>query len=131
MTNRSIRTWGLALGAWALALGALFAQTPAEQTNALARRAAERLAALQKEAEGLAKQEQTLLVDLRKLEVDREIKLTEYEQTTGEADLVTEKLALATNRAESLQGEADRQLPDVEARLVRVYKMGRAGYWRM
>jgi septal ring factor EnvC (AmiA/AmiB activator) len=38
----------------------------------------------------------------------------------------------ATNaRAKALEGEAERQRPDVEARMVQLYKMGRAGYWRL
>ena len=31
----------------------------------------------------------------------------------------------------ALTGEAERQRPDVEARLVQIYKLGRAGYWRL
>src|SRR4051794_35953318 len=45
-----------------------------QAADALSKRAADRLAALQKEAESLAGQERTLLGDLRKLEVEREIK---------------------------------------------------------
>ena len=41
------------------------------------------------------------------------------------------KLADAAARARTLESEADRQRPDVEARMVALYKMGRAGYWRL
>src|SRR5689334_19648924 len=99
----------------ALVLGA---QTPTEQANALSRRAAERLAALQREAEGLAKQERTLLGELRKLEIERQIRETELAQATHDADDVRQKLEATTVRAQSLQGEADRQRPDVDARMV-------------
>src|SRR5215467_2563372 len=56
-----------------------FAQTLPERarTEALARRAAERLQALQREADRLTADERTLLGDLRKLEVDRQIKAEE------------------------------------------------------
>ena len=57
-----------------LLASSLAAQAPEQeraQAEALSKRAAERLAALQKESEALVKQEQTLLVELRKLEVER------------------------------------------------------------
>ena len=109
------------------------AQTPADraQTEAQARRAADRLIALQKESEALARQERTLLADLRKLEVDREIKEEELARIQRDTRSVQEKLTAATERSRQLQGEAERQRPDVEARMVHLYKMGRAGYWRL
>jgi murein hydrolase activator len=125
-----------------LAIGAgLAAQTPAPgsapapadkaQTEALARRAAERLIALQKEAEALATQERTLLSELRKLEIDREIKVAQLEQIERDVAAVQQQLASTTTKTQALQGAAERQRPDVEARLVQIYKMGRAGYWRL
>jgi septal ring factor EnvC (AmiA/AmiB activator) len=117
------------LGTACLATG----QAPAEraQTEALARRAAERLAALQREAEALARQERTLLIELRKLEIDREIRIEQLAKIERDVNDVQGKLSAATTRAQALQGEADRQRPDVEGRLVQLYKMGRAGYWRL
>ena len=41
------------------------------------------------------------------------------------------RLDAAGARARQLEGEADKQRPDIEARMVRLYKLGRAGYWRM
>ena len=109
------------------------AQAPADrsQTEAQSRRAAERLAGLQREAESLATQERTLLAELRKLELDRAIKVEQLEQIERDAADVQQKLLSATARTEKLQGEAERQRPDVEARMVQLYKMGRAGYWRL
>jgi septal ring factor EnvC (AmiA/AmiB activator) len=109
------------------------AQAPADraQTEALAKRASERLTALQREAEALATQEQTLLVDLRKLEVDRAIKVEQRAQVERDVAGVQARLAGTTARTEALLGEAERQRPDIEARLVQLYKMGRAGYWRL
>src|SRR4051794_23072425 len=75
-----------------LALSALFAffalngLHPAAQapdrarTEALARRAGERLVALQREADRLAREEGTLLNNLRKLEVERQIRTEEFRQ---------------------------------------------------
>jgi septal ring factor EnvC (AmiA/AmiB activator) len=118
----------------AAAIGAaLSAQAPADksQTEAQARRAADRLAALQHEAESLATEERSLLAELRKLEVDRAIKVEQLGLVERDVAGVQEKLGAATRRTLALQGEAERQRPDVEARLVQLYKMGRAGYWRL
>ncbi|HEX5474348.1 MAG TPA: peptidoglycan DD-metalloendopeptidase family protein [Vicinamibacterales bacterium] len=103
----------------------------AEHTQALAARASDRLAALQKESDSLASQEQTLLVELRKLEVDRQIKAEELSGVQRSLAQTRQQLAGIAAHATALQAEVDRQRPDVEARLVRLYKMGGAGYWRL
>lgn len=123
----------LPLGAATLAAISLTAQTadPAKQAQALAKRAADRLAALQREAESLAGQERTLLGELRKLELDREIKVERLSALEREAADTRGKLDATTKRAKQLESDAERQRPDIEARLVQLYKMGRAGYWRM
>ncbi len=110
------------------------AQAPEQdraQAEALSKRAADRLAALQKESEALVKQEQTLLVELRKLEVDRQIKVEALAGIERDSASVQQQLARATERAQALQSAAQRQAPDLERRLVQLYKMGRVGYWRM
>src|SRR5450631_3743912 len=58
------------------------AQAPAERarTEALARRATERLQALQREADRLASEERTLLGDLRKFEIERQLRSEELKQ---------------------------------------------------
>jgi len=127
------------LAAALLAAATLTAQAPADrapadaarQAESLAKRAAERLAALQREAESLAKQERGLLAELRKLEVDRAIHVEELGKLQRDARDVEGRRAAAAAQTARLQQEADRQRPDVEARLVQVYKMGRAGYWRL
>jgi len=129
MGNRSSSACVFLLVAAAIGLAA---QAPDRaHVDAQAKRAAERLAALQKEAETLAGQERTLLGELRKLEVEREIKLEELTAIEREAADVRAKLAAAGTRTKALEAEAERQRPDIEARLVRLYKMGRAGYWRL
>lgn len=117
-----------------LAVGAtVLAQVPVDrsQTEALARRVADRMAALQREADALANQARSLLVELRKLEIDRQMKVEQLAQIQRETEEVHTKLAASVSRTDALQGEANRQLPDVEARMVQLYKMGRAGYWRL
>jgi septal ring factor EnvC (AmiA/AmiB activator) len=110
----------------------LFATTLSAQTPAdLQKRAADRLAALQKESEALAHQEQTLLVELRKLELDRQIKSEQLARIERDAGDVQARLAETIDRAQTLQRQAAEQAPDIEARLVKLYKMGGAGYWRL
>jgi septal ring factor EnvC (AmiA/AmiB activator) len=126
------RSSSLAAAITALLTVALAAQTTDRQNaDALSRRASDRLAALQREAEALAGQERTLLGELRKLEVEREIRIERLSTLEREAATVRGKLATAGARAAALTVEAERQRPDVEARLVRLYKLGRAGYWRL
>jgi murein hydrolase activator len=123
----------LAVAIWLLAASPA-AQAPEQdrtQAEALSKRATERLAALQKESESLVKQEQTLLVELRKLEVERQIKVEQLTGIEREAASVQQQLQRAAERAEALKSDAQRQEPDLERRLVQLYKMGRVGYWRM
>ena len=113
-------------------VGTAFAQqTPAERAHTESQRAAERIAALQRESDQLASHERTLLSELRKLEVDREIKTQQLAQVQGDRASVQKQIETAATRARDLQAEAERQRPDVDARLVQLYKMGRAGYWRL
>lgn len=127
------RFFDLLIAGISLLIGvSLLAQAPDRaQTEAMAQRAAERLAALQREAESLVRQERGVLAELRKLEVDRAIKVEELATIQRDTRAAQQQLAAATAQAERLQGDAERQRPDVEARLVQLYKMGRAGYWRL
>src|SRR6266545_1314044 len=76
-----------------------FAQ-PSERarTEALARRAAERLQSLQREADRLAAQERTLIGDLRKLELERQLKTEELKQVDRDAAKLEAELAEITGR---------------------------------
>jgi septal ring factor EnvC (AmiA/AmiB activator) len=96
-----------------------------------ARRLADRQRALEREAADLERQEKTLLTELRKLEIERQLKADEL--TAIERDLKTtrEQLAAATARAQELRQLAAAAEPDIQDRLVRLYKMGRVGYWRL
>ena len=106
-------------------------QADRTRTEALARRASDRMQALQREADRLASQEKTLLGDLRKLEVDRQIKLEQLRQLDGEAADVERGLRTATERLTRLQQEDLATRPDLRARLVEMYKLGRARYARL
>ena len=114
---------------------ALLGQAPLpgdrDRTAAVARRTEERLRSLQREADALAAQERTILIELRKLEVDRQISAEQLARIERDRDDVQRKLDEAEAKAAALAQTAAAQLPDVEARLVHLYKMGRAGYWRL
>ncbi len=101
------------------------------QTEALARRATERLQALQQEADQLASQERTLLNDLRRLELERQIKLENLKGVSADADKVASELAATSDRILQLEQQDLAERPDVRARLVEIYKLGRARYLRL
>jgi len=113
----------------------LAAQSPASTADQSAadasKRAADRIRALQKESDALASQERTLLVDLRKLEVDRELKTEELANAERELRTTREKVATTSARAAALKNTAETERPEVERRLVDLYKLGQAGYWRL
>lgn len=108
------------------------AQAPAgDPAGALARRAADRIRALQREADGLAARERTLLVDLRRLEVERELRAEQVSQGLRDLEVLQAELGANAARIDSLQQQASVQLPDLSARLVELYKLGHAGYARL
>lgn len=104
------------------------AQAP---TTDPARRLAERQRALEREAADLARQEKTLLTDLRKLEIERQLKTDELAGIERDLKGIREQLASATAKAAELRETAEAAEPDIADRLVRLYKMGRVGYWRL
>src|SRR5262249_20257065 len=110
----------------------LIAQQPDHaKAEGLARRAGERLQSLQREADQLASDEKTLLNELRTFEVQRQIKTEELTRITKEADAAVSELAAATDRIAALENRAVVERPDIRARLVEMYKLGRARYLRM
>lgn len=118
------------VGAALCGLCALGLEGHARQGDA-ARRISERLRALEREAADLATREKTLLTELRQLELERQIKTEQLVTLDQDVKATETKLADATARAASLRSAADASRPEVEDRIVRLYKMGRAGYWRL
>ncbi|HTI38755.1 MAG TPA: peptidoglycan DD-metalloendopeptidase family protein [Vicinamibacterales bacterium] len=114
-----------------LSSGAVASGTSQSQSDDLSKRAGERLSALQQESDALATRERTLLVDLRKLELDRQIKIERLASIEHDSAQVQSQLADAEQRAATLAAEVESERPDVEARFVQLYKLGRVGYWRM
>lgn len=91
----------------------------------------ERIRVLQAESDRLARQAQTLLVELRKLEVDRDLRIEEAMKADAAAADAQQALDDATARLGALEQQRLAQLPDLQAQLVDVYKRGRTGYARM
>ncbi len=107
------------------------AQVQRLETEALNRRAADRIRALRREADALASRERSMLGELRRLEVERDLRTEEYERTTRELTDTEQQIADASSRLAALQERARAQVPGLSARLVELYKLGQAGYLRL
>jgi septal ring factor EnvC (AmiA/AmiB activator) len=115
-----------------LAVAGVAAQTSDRaRAEAQARRAGERLQSLQREADVLATQERTLLTDLRRLEVERNLKNEQVKQAVADADQVARDLGTIGNQIDALESQDMASRPALEARMVELYKLGSAGYVRM
>lgn len=116
-----------------VALGAGLAAQTADRgrTEAEVRRVDDRIRALRNEADSLAGQARTLLGDLRKLEIDREIQIEQVRQAQAAIAQGRAAVADTTERLTSLEEQRAGQLPDVQTQLVDIYKRGRAGYARL
>jgi len=146
MENHSFRGWALGTGGWARrktcsAIFAVFAvsssyvvvaQAPDRaRTEALARRATERMQALQREADRLASEERSLIGDLRKLEIDRQMKAEQVKQIDAESAKVEADIEATSARMDTLQASEQAERPELRARLVEMYKLGQARYLRL
>jgi murein hydrolase activator len=105
--------------------------TAAQAPDPQARRVDDRLRALQRENEQLAKEATTLVGDLRKLEIERDLRVAELQQAEASALEAQNAVTRANERLAHLQQERSAQLPDLRAQLVDVYKRGRSGYARL
>jgi septal ring factor EnvC (AmiA/AmiB activator) len=111
---------------------ALAAQDPERaRTEALARRAAHRLEALHQEAERLAAEARTLLGDLRKLELERQIREQEFRKVDAEARAAAADLAALDVQVREIEAQEARERPEIQNRLLELYKLGGARYLRM
>lgn len=111
---------------WLLALGS--GRLPAQDAE---RRASERLRALQAEAEQLLAAEKTLLVELRRLEVERSIRLEEQRSAEAQRATVTAELQRTSAHLDALERAHAGQVPELSARLAEIYKLGNGGYLRL
>src|SRR5262245_51308680 len=104
----------LAAGGWWLACSALLAGQTGDRarTEAMAKRAGERLVALQREADRLASEEASLLNNLRKLEVDRQIKAEELKRAGAAVGDVQREIAALTGEIDTLQAAEQHERPE-------------------
>lgn len=116
--------WCTVLGCLVLGCLPLLAQDARTQ----AARIDARIKSLQKESDSLAAEARTVFGELRKLELDREIKKQEVEK----ADLELAQVTVARDRAEArvseLEAKRIAQTPAIKERLVELSKRGRSGY---
>ena len=106
-------------------------QADTDRRDALDRRASERLQSLRDEADRLAAEERTVLGDLRKLELERQIRSAELDRAREAAKGATLALAALDGQVDALTNQANAALPDLQARVVTLYKLGRGQYARM
>ena len=99
--------------------------TPAD---AQSRRVAERIRALQREAERLAGESRTLLNEVRKLEVERDMRAGLAQQAADATEQAQRDLQQTTDQLARLELQRLTQMPDMKAQLVDMYKRGRSGY---
>ena len=109
----------------------LGAQEPAPSPESQARRVNDRIRGLQREAERLANEARTLVGDLRKLEIDRDLKAELAKQAAVATAEAERALRQTTDRLTRLELQRLAQLPDMKVQLVDIYKRGRSGYARL
>jgi septal ring factor EnvC (AmiA/AmiB activator) len=112
-------------------VAALGAQSDRARTESLSRRATDRLQALQREADRLAADERSLLGDLRTLEIQRQLKAEEIKAIDANVAAVRDELVATSERITALDESAAVARPQLRARLVEIYKLGRARYVRL
>lgn len=97
----------------------------------MARDAERRMKELQAEAERLAAQTGTLLGELRKLEVERELRAQALRKADAEVLQVTNVLEQTSKRLQTLEAQRVAGTPGIRERLGEIYKRGRGGYVRL
>lgn len=126
--NARMTILGLAAGVLALAgnpavVHSAFGNTPAISSRQSTIEA--RLKELQAESARLSREERTILNDLRKLQLDREMRAAELEARTQALNQAAAAIAALEAQQAALAGTIARQQPRVRARAVELYKSGR------
>src|SRR3954447_6039208 len=88
------------------------AQSDRARTEALARRATERLQALQHEADRLAAEERSLLNDVKKLEGERQLRAEELKRVEADAARVQADLDATGARMAALEATSRAETPE-------------------
>jgi len=87
--------------------------------------------ALQREADALASEARSLLGDLRRLEVERDLRTEQLRQIETDAQKVGLELGNTGNQIAELEEEIEASRPILAARMVELYKLGSGGYVRL
>jgi septal ring factor EnvC (AmiA/AmiB activator) len=111
-------------------LGAQTSPSPLE-TRDLTQRAERRIRELQAEADRLAAQSNSLLGDLRALELQREIKALQVKKAEAELATLTAALTQTAQRLAALDAQRLADTPGVTERVVELYKRGRGNTLRL
>jgi septal ring factor EnvC (AmiA/AmiB activator) len=106
-------------------------QPPVGPAAAQSERAAARIRALQAEAAALASREKSLLGDLQRFEIERDLRAAELQRLEPEVAALESQVAETTRRLDELDVALRGQQPALAARLVDTYKLGRPGYARL
>jgi murein hydrolase activator len=110
--------------------GASTAQVPVRPADE-ALQVADRIRGLYREAARLAGESRTLMGELRKLEVERTLRVEEAKLAEAAAEAARQDLMHIEARLDELEQERLNQLPDLERQVVDLYKRGRAGNIRL
>jgi septal ring factor EnvC (AmiA/AmiB activator) len=97
----------------------------------MARRVSDRVRLLQREADRLAREARTLVGDLRKLEVERDLALERLKEADAAVAGAQRELEAVSGAYASVERARVASLPDLRARFVELYKNGRGSYARM
>jgi septal ring factor EnvC (AmiA/AmiB activator) len=111
----------------AFVLGAILHAQP-QDAKATSDRITNRIKILQAEADKLAAQARTVFGQLRKLEIDRELKQQEVAKVDLELAKVTVERDRTVARVKALEATRIKETPAIKERLVELSKRGRAGY---
>ena len=101
------------------------------RTEALAQKTSERLKSLTREADRLALEARTLLGELRRLELDRQIKDEQLRQAKADEERVVTDIGALSQELAQLEEREQAERPELRARLVQLYKLGQGGYLRL
>jgi septal ring factor EnvC (AmiA/AmiB activator) len=90
-----------------------------------------RIQDLRDEAARLARQSKTLVTELRALEVERDLRITEAARTDAAVKEAHRQVAAIEARLTALEAARVSQLPQLETQLADLYKRGRLGHARL
>src|SRR5687767_3255596 len=109
------------------ATGALALRVRAQATPQVDARVTERLAALQQEAASLAKRSRTLIGEVRKLEVERDLRVEQARQAENAATAAREEIDGVRRKLQALEAQRTEGLPALREQFIDLYKRGRRG----